>query len=62
MEKRAGEKMDPQDLRDLEDMVDTKESIENKFGTGKRDKKKTADDFAEEPDVDPGIDYMRWSE
>jgi len=35
--------------------------FENKVGPQKKAKKK-ADDFAEELDVDPGIDYMRWSE
>ncbi len=61
MKKRAGEEMDPQDLQDLEDIMEIKEPLQNKVGEGKKAKKK-ADGFAEEPDVDPGIDYMRWSD
>lgn len=61
MEKRTGEEMDPEYLQDLEDASEIEEPLENKAGVGKKAKKK-ADGFAEEPDVDPGIDYMRWSE
>lgn len=28
----------------------------------KKTDRKKADDVAEKPDVDPGIDYMKWSE
>jgi hypothetical protein len=61
MDKRVKEDMDPRDFQDLEDMPEIDEPLQNKAGAGKKNKKK-ADDFAEEPDVDPGIDYMRWSD
>lgn len=61
MDKRVKEDMDPQDFQDLEDMPEIDEPFQNKAGAEKKIKKK-ADDFAEEPDVDPGIDYMRWSD
>ncbi len=61
MEKRNGEEMEPRDLQELEDIPDIKAPLTNKAGAENKAKKKT-DDLAEEPDVDPGIDYMRWSE
>lgn len=61
MKKRVEEEMDQQDLEALEDIAELEGSLQNKAKTGKKAKKK-ADSFAEEPDVDPGIDYMSWSE
>lgn len=61
MDKRVREEMDPRVLEDLEDISEKNESLHNKAGTEKRGKKK-ADGSAEEPEVDPGIDYMRWSD
>lgn len=61
MDKRAGEKMDPQDLTNLEDKPEIDEPLVNKAGVGKKAKKK-ADSHAEAPEVEPGIDYMRWSD
>lgn len=61
MKKKAGEETDQQDLKALENIAESEEPLQNKIGAGKKAKKK-ADDYAEELDVDPGIDYMRWSE
>ncbi|NLW47036.1 MAG: hypothetical protein GXY86_06835 [Firmicutes bacterium] len=61
MDKRVREEMDPHDLQDLEDMPEINEPLQNKAGVGKKGKKK-ADGSAEEPEVDPGIDYLRWSD
>lgn len=61
MKKRVGEEINPKDLQESEDIPEIKEPLQNKAGAEKKAKKK-ADDFAEEPDVDPGIDYMRWSD
>lgn len=61
MKKKAGEEMEQEDLRALENISEIEEPLQNKTRAGKKAKKK-ADDYAEEPDVDPGIDYMRWSE
>lgn len=61
MKKKAGEEIDQQELKALENISEIEEPLLNKTSAGKKTKKK-ADDHAEEPDVDPGIDYMRWSE
>lgn len=61
MKKRVGEEINPKNLEEMEDIPELEEPLENKTGDGKKAKNK-ADDFAEEPDVDPGIDYMRWSD
>lgn len=60
MEKRIGEETG-RELQDLQEVPELKAPLTNKAGAGKKPKQK-ADDYAEEPDVDPGIDYMRWSE
>ncbi len=60
MEKKIGEEPD-RELQDLQDIPEIKAPLTNETGAGKKPKKK-ADDFAGEPEVDPGIDYMRWSE
>ena len=60
MEKKIG-KETGQELEELQNMPEIKTPLTNKAGAGKRHKKK-ADDYGEGSDVDPGIDYMRWSE
>lgn len=60
MEKKLGEETG-QELQELQNMPEIKTPLTNKAGAVKKHKKK-ADDYAEEPDVEPGIDYMRWSE
>lgn len=60
MEKKIGEETG-QEPQEVQDMPEIKTPLTNKAGAGKKHKKKT-DDYAEEPDVEPGIDYMRWSE
>ena len=61
MKKRVGEETAQQDFEALKEISEIKEPLQNKAGVGKKAKKK-ADDYAEESDVDPGIDYMSWSE
>lgn len=61
MKKKVGEEMDPENMEDLQDMPEINKPLQNKARVVRKTKKK-ADDLAEEPDVDPGIDYMRWSD
>lgn len=45
-------------LKSITDDIADNSKLENK--TGQEEKK--ADDYAEKPEVDPEIDYMRWSD
>lgn len=58
-EHKTGKEMESQEPEAISNIKEP--GFENKAGPKKKARKK-ADDFAEEPDVDPGIDYMRWSE